>query len=94
MFLFSLLFTVPAALAVGWPVYSFLLSRDRASYLSSAGIALVPAVIVWLAVDSVFGALAALYGICIAAVTHTLQLRFTMASERTGENPHADQLQR
>ena len=92
MFLYSLPFTVPAALAIGWPAYSFLLSRGMATYASSAAIALVPAVVVWLVVDWVFGALAALYGICIAAITHTLQLRSTTARQ-AGEKSCPDQIQ-
>ncbi len=75
LLLFASLLAAPVAFVVGWPAYSFLLSRGLATYLSSVAIALALAVIAWLAGEPEIGGLTTLYGVCIAVVTHALQVR-------------------
>lgn len=73
-FLFAMIFAVPTVIITAWPVYSFLLSRNIATYFSSITIAIVFATAVWF-VDPLFGRFTLLYGICIALVVHNLQVR-------------------
>ena len=75
LFLFAALLAAPVAFVIGWPIYSLLLSRGFATYLSSLSAALLIAAIAWLVGESALGGLTALYGTCIAAVTHALQVR-------------------
>ena len=75
LLLFAALVAAPVTFLVGWPIYSLILSRGLAAYPSTLSIPLAIALIAWLLGEPELGALTALYGTCIAVITHALQVR-------------------
>lgn len=80
---YALLAGVPVALVFGLPVYAWLLSRGWVNWLTVAVMALVPAVLA-LPGGIMIGGVVAMYALCVAWITHALQLWFsrTLAASR------------
>lgn len=86
LFLFAMIFAAPTVFFVGWPAYALLLYLNRAKYLWSALIPMVLSAVALLAGEPELSALTVLYGLSIAWVTHSLQMRSNCAF-----NPVAEQ---
>lgn len=86
---FALLATAPVALLLWWPIYAWLLQKGRASWLVVAAVPVLPA-LAWSIAEPIIGGLAALYGLCIALVTHALQRRFGGSGPTPGEASGGD----